>query len=286
MGKNKKRNKKNVPATTKQPPMVQLQQFHAPKAVREYWNNKMTPEEREVFRTTIDVARHAGIDQRIGYLLATFYHIHSVQSLIFGQMQNLIENWGLLLKGVQPVINSLQNSSDKFFRTMQGLIKNSQGIQETYYQDVDALYDRVTRWEGIPKKWEPGDEQKLEGMGRMQDILCNMKNGTLKLKEQDMDPEPKEEARLLYAIAEMQDDEQSLIIKQDIAKKGLAAIRVNQLAKKNPTKMYVLYEQRMQIQETCRMTPIKAVQKPEQGELIEIDIKPKTKDMREKGELK
>ena len=40
--------------------------------------------------------------------------------------------------------------------------------------------------------------------------------------------------------------------------------------------MFILYEQVMQVQETCHMTPFKAVQKPaDQDELVEIDIKPK-----------
>ena len=81
----------------------------------------------------------------------------------------------------------------------------------------------------------------------------------------------------------MNEDETSTIIKQDITKKGLAAIQANKLAKKNPAKMYVLFEQRMQAQMTCHMTPFKAVQKPaDQDELVEIDIKPKGKKPKEK----
>ncbi len=96
----------------------------------------------------------------------------------------------------------------------------------------------------------------------MDDIIGSLKQGVLKLKEQDMEPEPKEEARIFYAIAEMNEDETSTIIEQDIANKGMAAIKARNLAKKNPDKMYVLFEQRMQVQETCHMTPFKAVQKP------------------------
>ena len=285
MGRKKKRNKWSAQPRRQQNPLaLQPQQLVAPKAVRDYWNNEMTAEERELINTPIGVAQHAGIVKRLGYITTTFYHLHSVQSLLFAEMENIIEKWGLYMKGVQPAINSLQKSEDSFFKVMHDLVQNhSEGIAETYTQDVDALYDRITRWEGIPKAWKPGDEQKLEGKGRMEDIIGSLKSGTLKLKEQDMDPDPIAEASTLYAIAEMNEDETSTIIKQDITKKGLAAIQANKLAKKNPAKMYVLFEQRMQAQMTCHMTPFKAVQKPaDQDELVEIDIKPKGKKPKEK----
>ena len=280
MGRKKKRNKWSAQPRKQQNPLAQQpQQLVAPKAVRDYWNNEMTEEERELINTPIGVAQHAGIVKRLGYITATFYHLHSVQSLLFAEMENIIEKWGLYMKGVQPAINSLQKSEDSFFNVMHDLVQNhSEGIEETYTQDVYALYDRITRWEGIPKVWKPGDEQKLEGKAIMEDIIGSLKKGVLRIQEQFMEPEPKEEARTLYAIAEMGEDETSKIIKQDIAKKGLAAIQANKLARKNTDKMFILYEQVMQVQETCRMTPFKAVQKPaDQDELVEIDIKPKKK---------
>lgn len=280
MGKNKKRNKWNNQPRKQQNPLAQNQQMVAPRKVRDYWANELTEEEQQIFNTPIAVAQHAGVVQRLGYLTATFYHLHSVQNLIFGEMQNIVEDWGLLIKGVQPVINSLQQSEDKFFKVMHDLVEtHSKGIKETYLQDVDALFDRIYRWEGIPKSWKPGDEQKLEGRERMDDIVGSLKDGTLKLKEQDMEPEPIAEASTLYAIAEMNEDETSTIVKQDIAKKGLAAIQANKLARKNTNKMYVLFEQTQQAKMTCHMTPFKAVQMPagDKAELVEIDIKPKGK---------
>ena len=284
MGKNKKRNKWNSQPRKQENPLAQQQKMVAPKAVRDYWANNLTPDEQQIFNTPIAVAQQAGVMQRLGYLTAAFLHIHSVQSLLFGEMQNIVEDWGLLIKGVQPVINSLLNSEDKFFNVMHDLVKNqSTGIKETYTQDVDALFDRITRWEGIPKVWKPGDDQKLEGRSRMDDIIGSLKSGTLKLKEHDMEPEPISEASTLYTIAEMNEDETSTIVKQDIAKKGLAVIQANKLARKNTNKMYVLFEQRQQAQKTCHMTPFKAVQKPaDQDELVEIDIKPKKKGKKPK----
>lgn len=85
------------------------------------------------------------------------------------------------------------------------------------------------------------------------------------------------------AIAEMNEDETSTIIEQDIANKGMAAIKARNLAKKNPDKMYVLFEQRMQVQETCHMTPFKAVQKPaDQDEVVNVKIEPMKKGKKPK----
>lgn len=124
MGKNKKRNRWNSQPRKQENPLAQQQKMVAPKAVRDYWANSLTPDEQELFNTPIAVAQQAGVMQRLGYLTAAFLHIHSVQSLLFGEMQNIVEDWGLLIKGVQPVINSLLNSEDKFFNVMHDLVKN------------------------------------------------------------------------------------------------------------------------------------------------------------------
>ena len=67
-------------------PLAQQQKMVAPKAVRDYWANNLTPDEQEIFNTPIAVAQQAGVMQRLGYLTAAFLHIHSVQSLLFGEM--------------------------------------------------------------------------------------------------------------------------------------------------------------------------------------------------------
>lgn len=161
MGKNKKRNRWNSQPRKQENPLAQQQKMVAPKAVRDYWANNLTPDEQELFNTPIAVAQQAGVMQRLGYLTAAFLHIHSVQSLLFGEMQNIIE--------------------------------------------------------------------------------------------------------------------------QDIANKGMAAIKARNLAKKNPDKMYILFEQRMQVQETCHMTPFKAVQKPaDQDEVVNVKIEPMKKGKKPK----
>lgn len=162
MGKNKKRNRWNSQPRKQENPLAQQQKMVAPKAVRDYWANNLTPDEQEIFNTPIAVAQQAGVMQRLGYLTAAFLHIHSVQSLLFGEMQNIVEDWGLLIK-------------------------------------------------------------------------------------------------------------------------GMAAIKARNLAKKNPDKMYVLFEQRMQVQETCHMTPFKAVQKPaDQDEVVNVKIEPMKKGKKPK----
>lgn len=284
MGKSRKHNKWNNQPRKQGNPLAIPQPLTAPVAVREYYKTRMSEEEQKRITTTLGVAEHAGVDKRIGYLLGTFYHIHGVQSLIWAEMSNLIDKWGLLIKGVQSTINSLQLSEDNFFKVMRGILKKDTAWNNStsYAEDVDALFDRVTRWEGLPKQWKPGDGQRLEGRARIDDTVASLKSGILKLKEQDLEPEPKEDSKIQYAIAEMNEDETSTIIKQDITKKGLATIQANSLAKKNPNKLYIIFEQRTQVVETCRMTPLKAIQKradqDHQGEdTTIIEIKPKKK---------
>lgn len=290
MGKNKRRNKWAAQPRKQQNPLAQQQQqFAAPRKCREYWQNKLTEEERKIFSTPMAVVQHAGVSERLGSLLAAFYRLHSVQSLLFGEVQNIVEDWGLLLKGVQPAINGLLQSEDKFFDVMRKLVNTDRdGARENYTHDVDALFDRITRWEGIPKTWEPGDSPMLDGSGRIGDVVRSVRGGTLNLREQDMEPEPLEEATVMYAIAEMNEQEESTIIRQDIARKGLAAAQMNRLARKNRDRMYVLFEQREQKQTACHMTPVKVAQMPpgDEAELVEIDIRPKQKGEKPKERKK
>lgn len=53
MGRKKKRNKWSAQPRKQQNPLAQQpQQLVAPKAVRDYWNNEMTAEERELIATS------------------------------------------------------------------------------------------------------------------------------------------------------------------------------------------------------------------------------------------
>ncbi len=286
MGKNKRRNKWAAQPRRQQNPLAQpQQQFAAPRKCREYWQNNLTEEERKIFSSPMAVIQHAGVSERLGSILAAFYRLHSVQSLLFAEVQNIVEDWGLFVKGVQPAINSLLQSEDKFYDVMRKLVNTDRdGARENYAHDVDALFDRITRWEGIPKTWEPGDSLRLDGGGRISDVVRSVRGGTLNLKEQDMEPEPLAEATVMYAIAEMDEQEESTIIRQDIARKGTAASMMNRLARKNRDKMYVLFEQREQKQTACHMTPLKVAQMPpgDEAELVEIDIRPKQKKEQKK----
>lgn len=281
MGKNKKRNRwSNQPRKQQIVPESTYTTLSAPRVCKNYWATALTDEERQIYNSPIAVAQHAGVFQRLSLLITTFYKVHSVQSLLFGEMQSIVENWGVMIKGIQPTINSLQNSEDKFIDVMHDLIKHygkSDYSTKVYAQDVDALFTRIMIWMGISKEWKPGLQEEEENM--MENEIANsLKDGTLRLKGcNTMEPEPKSEARILYTIAEMNaDGDTGTIIKQDITKKGLATIQANKLAKKNTGKMYIIYEQRMQVLDTCHMTPFKAVQMPagDNAELVEIDIIP------------
>lgn len=276
MGKNKRRAGRKVQAQMRQQPVTAAMphRLPAPATVREYYNS-MSAEEQKEAHTVIDVARHAGVVTRLENLLKVFFLAHNVQSLLWGEMEKLTDTWGLTaVKGVRPAINSLQRSEDVFFRTISSLFM---GGVPPYASSVDNLYDRVMRWAALPKAWKPGDCQRLEGEAMVEDIAASLKDGRLQLKEQDLKPEPKGECRTLYAIAEGDGSEGATVVRHDIVNKGLAVAQAKSMARKSPDRIFVAYEQRTQLVETCHMTPFKAVRQPVEtgSDMVVVDVRPK-----------
>lgn len=56
MRKKKKRNRWNSQPRKQENPLAHQQKMVAPKAVRDYWENNLTPDEQEIFNTPIAVA--------------------------------------------------------------------------------------------------------------------------------------------------------------------------------------------------------------------------------------
>ena len=112
----------------------------------------------------LELAKVAGVDKRIGYLLAAYYHIHSIQTLIQADIEILLDDWNLWLKGIRPAFTSIQQSDDKFYRAMSDLFKASLVTDEYYAHDVDSLYTKFMRWESIPKTWKPNQDQRIQAI--------------------------------------------------------------------------------------------------------------------------
>lgn len=225
-----------------------------------------------------EVAQMAKVDKRVGLLLSAYYHIHSVQGLLTGEICNWLDGFNLWIKGVRPAMNDVERAEDRFFEAMGKIIDPTKGCtQDEYRTDCDRLYEKLMHWEGIPKHWKPGEPLHLERPSmrprKEGTIVVDSGHEELVVGTVTLPPEVKE-TRTAYCVSRLNNDETANVVKSDIKNKGLAAAAANRLAKKDPGHMYVIYEQTIETQEVATLRPIKAAQTPSDGgELVEVDIK-------------
>ena len=58
----------------------------------------LSEDEKKELKSNYDIALKAGAAERIGLLVQTFYHIHTIQTFLQGDIEILLDNWGLRLK--------------------------------------------------------------------------------------------------------------------------------------------------------------------------------------------
>lgn len=259
--------------------MIQPPQLALPAKAKEFMQN-LPQEVKDNWKpaTILEVAQMAKVNDRIGLLLTVYYHIHTIQGLLAGEITNWLDGFGLWIKGVRPAMNDVEKADDRFFDAMRTIIDPNKGAtHEDYLRDVDSLWEKIMHWEGIPKYWKvgeplrtkrPSEKPQKEGTIIADDGHEEKVVGTVTLP-----PEVKE-TRKAFCISKLNDNETADIVKADIKNKGLAAAAANRLAKKDPSHMYVIYEQTIETLEVAKLRPIKAAQRPSDGgELIEVDIK-------------
>ena len=203
----------------------------------------MQPDEaaRLQLGTNLDIARHSGADKRIGYLLSAFYHIHSIQQFLTADIQILLDRWGLWLKGVQPAITSIEQADDKFQRAMRELV----GDNDKYYaMDVDSLFTKFMRWEGIPTTWAPGQPvriDKVETNGEDETLVIENEIEYNRITPIDTEAE---KPHKVWRVARMNNDETVLMGKKCYFKLSTARAIATKCAQSNPGDFYIIYEQR------------------------------------------
>lgn len=239
---------------------------------------------KPVTKSVMEVAEETGVKQRLGYLLTTIYHIQSVQTLINGEVSNLMDNFGLNIKGLQAAMQAVEQAEDKFFETFSRIMVGClDGTREDYWHDVDSLYGKIMRWEGLPAHWEIGQDQKLPKLTEQPEeegkLLINGAYEQLKLDTTTLPPEAKGEPTVLYCVSKLDERNGTAeILKDNIKNKGLAAVTANRYAKANAGNIYVVYEKQTQMQEKVTLRPIKAAARPTQDSqpanenMVEIDI--------------
>ena len=149
---------------------VNIPVLMATKTMKDYLASIPTEEadQLKAAADTLAVARHSGADKRVGYLLSAYHHITSIQALLQADIEILLDNWSLYLKGIRPALTSVQQSNDKFFTAMRGLFgsndEEAKKRDDYYRRDVDSLFAKFMRWEGLPQTWRPGQSQRTENV--------------------------------------------------------------------------------------------------------------------------
>ncbi len=261
--------------------MMQQPQLALPPKAKEFMQN-LPQEVKDNWKpaTVLEVAQMAEVDKRIGLLLGAYSHIHGVQNILIGEITNWLDGFGLWLKGVRPAMNDVERAEDNFEKAWRTIVKGNQdGTYDDYRRDIDSLHEKLMRWEGVPKFWKIGDPLKLkkpserpkeEGTIIMDDGHEEKKVGTVQLE-----PEIKD-SRTAYCVSRLNEDGTADIMKADIKTKGAATAAANRMAKNDPGRMYVAYEQIIQTQEVHTIIPYRGCQVPTNGtEIITFGIKGK-----------
>ena len=228
---------------------IVVNRIQATPTIREYLRT-LQPEEAAALQqgTNKDIAQHARADLRIGYLLTAYFHIHSIQQLLTADIEIMLDRWGLWLKGVRPAMTSIEQSDEKFARAMREICNPD----KYYAMDVDSLYQKFMRWEGLQTTWAPGQPVRIESVEKNGDdetLVVENEIESCRITAVDVDAEKPHKC---WRVARMNDDETVLLGKNLYFTLPAARGVATKLAKTNPGEIYVVYEQR----DRLRLRPV------------------------------
>ncbi len=254
------------------------QQLALPPKAKEYMLS-LSEEERANWKpsTLIEIANKAEVTQRIGSLITVFYHIHSIQSLLAGEISNWLDGFNLWIKGVRPAMNDVERADDRFYEAMKTIIDpNKNRTHEDYMHDVDTLHEKVMHWEGIPKHWEIGDPVKRKPISEREieegSIVVDSGHEEMLVSTVTLPAETIDE-KSAFSVSRLNADETADIIKSGYKTEAAATRAANKYAKDDPGHMYVIYQHTIRTQEVATLRPIKAAQRPTHGdEVVKIDL--------------
>lgn len=287
MSKNKKKQKGNQKqnhlsskALIRQTIMTsgQTQQLALPEKAKEFMES-LSEEEKANWKpaSLLEVAKKAEVDKRIGSLITVFYHIHSIQAFLTGEISNWLDGFNLWIKGVRPAMNDVEKAEDKFFEAMSTLIDpNKNRTHEDYMHDVDTLHEKIMHWEGLPIHWKIGDPLQRKPISQREleegSIVVDSGHEEMLVSTVTLPPETKDE-QTAYAVSRLNADETADIIKSGYKTEAAATRSANKFAKEDAGHMYVVYQQTIRTQEVATLRPIKAAQKPKHGgDVVHVDI--------------
>lgn len=219
-------------------------------------------------KSNMDIADKAQATRRISSLLTIFYHIHSIQDTLFLQIERLMDDFGLWVPGLRPLMNDITRADDKYFAAMRATIDNGddpEGCRSDYLRDFASLYEKFMRWERVPKDWEPGDEVKLPPLTDEQ-VAEKRKEGKIVVDtgyEQmtvttvDLPNEVLSE-EVDYSISKLLRDDTAEVVRQHIKTLRGARIAAAKLLKREPRECFVIYETHNRSEAAATLIPMQA----------------------------
>lgn len=247
------------------------QNLQLPKGSKDFlWQYyKSHPDDNWRPNTNMDIAIKAGAAYRIATLMSSWYVLHGVQNMMTSEIETLMDDFGLWIKGIRPAMNHVLQAEDEFFNTMHRCLDEGddpEGAHQQYMRDFDSFYDKAMHWMRIPKQWHPGEDVRLPEVTE-KDRKKAAKNGKLivdtgweemKIGTVEMEPETKKEWTT-YCISKLYRDETGEVIKSKIPTLTGAKRMAMKLQRENPKDTYVIYECHNRMQATATLVPTAAV---------------------------
>lgn len=252
-------------------PGIFLQNIQLPQGSKQFLRDYYTKHPGDAWRpaTNMDIADKAGVPDRISTLISSFYIFCGVQNMLSGEIESLMDDFGLWIKGIRPALNHLIQAQEEFYKAMNYHLDNGddvEGAHQQYMRDFDSFYDKAMRWMRIPKQWHPGEEPKLPEITE-KDRAKAVKKGKLivdtgweemKIGTVEMEPETKKEWTT-YCISKLYRDETGEVIKSKIPTLTGAKRIAMKLQRENPKETYVIYECHNRLQATATLVPTAAI---------------------------
>jgi hypothetical protein len=210
-------------------------------------------DEKKALNSNYDIALKAGAAERICLLVQTFYHIHTIQTFLQGDIEILLDNWGLWLKGFRPALTNLQQAEDKFYRIMREMFNHGGGgdvTDEYYMRDVDSLFKKLMRWEALPMTWDVGQPQKTnlikagEEKGGDETLVIEDKYEWCRIGAIDVEAIPNDYRSNIpevYAVGKMMDNETVQMGKKVYRSISAARAVASKYANSERGKVFIIY---------------------------------------------
>lgn len=252
-------------------PGILLQNIQLPQGSKQFLRDYYTKHPGDAWRpaTNMDIAEKAGVPDRISTLISSFYIFCGVQNMLSGEIESLMDDFGLWIKGIRPALNHLIQAQEEFYKAMNYHLDNGddvEGAHQQYMRDFDSFYDKAMRWMRIPKQWHPGEEPKLPEITE-KDRAKAVKKGRLivdtgweemKITPVELPDKIKREWKTYY-ISKLLRDETAEVVKSGIHTLLGAKRIAMELQRNDPNETYVIYEAHNKRQDTATLEPKIAV---------------------------